>query len=803
MFLINDSLLTERELSSLRYSLVSERYWIRCLLVNPSTPHQSRLRDLVLSGYRSLPIQPGNYYDGVLHAANQLNELSVSMQCVRGLKTQKKSLAGLMKVFSESTMNSWDPLNLWEDILVWRETLCKDLMKQLGNESIAPYMNPVYPALLLSRAARSQGLPGVALEYLASYVNDASSPMYVFEKWKERAMISMDLNQHDPGIFTELERMKMDSLNSSQMSSCQYIRGLYAMKENHWEDAVTYFSKSVHTNQKYYKAWESWSGLIYKQWLRRQDVNDANQFINCCFQMLAMRPEGMHIVPSFLHVLFSHLDCKMIVSTVAKYMPVISPSVWLHFLPFFLSRPSEAQFAVFQRIIKGLAQKFFQTVFYPLYALALSLGMPCSNVFARPTMFYEGTIGCGMSEGMASGSYSLSGNARSLSSSVSGNVRLSPLSMPSNARLPDLSASRRPNPFLGTNTALPSSETTVSLRTVTNCFNSLCTSSHISSQLLLFIDTLHATPHDPYRELLASVDWVLQEVYSEVAIGGPQALASPVSATLRQRLSTLCTLQFNFENVLPSTMAFLAQFSGSFHQDFNPMSFDDPTKPNPLFPDSLQVLFQRLLLWKKLAIQGADDPSNMFTKTYLWNSTRFLPYTVEMPGLHITSFNRQVFTLQNMHSYSPALYREPHAHRHVEMVDEEGRAYRFYLEQINSVDSIVEERTLYFQVFFRSLLLSSQPAQMRHLTTTLPSFVSITPTLRLVRSSPFATTLEGVYQEALGAHFDEKQLEFAMRLFFVDHGLQEAPEAMRAWASCSPEALLESVCPSTLLSQFV
>ena len=760
VLLINDQILTERDLSSLRYALVSERYWIRCLFVNPSTPHQSRLRDAVMSGYRALPSQPGDYYDGILHAANQLNELSVSMQCVRGLKTQKKSLVGLTKVFSEVTMNSWDPLALWEDILVWRETLCKELAKQLG-EPIAPYMNPAYPALLLSRAARSQGLPEVALEYLAPYVGDASSPMYVFEKWKERAMISMDLGQHEPGIFTELERMKMDSLNSTQMSSCQYIRGLYATKESHWEDAAAYFSKSVYSNKKYYKAWESWSGLLYKQWLRRQDVKDASQFINCCFQMLALRPEGMQIVPSFLHVLFAHLDCKMIVATAAKDMPVISSSVWLHFLPFFLSRPSEAQFAVFQMIVRGLAQKAFQSVFYPLYTLALSLGLPCTSVFARPTTLYEGTIGCSIIDG----------------------------------------AARRPNPFLGTNTALPASETMVSLRTVTSCFNSLCTASHISSQLLLFLDTLSATPHDPYRELLAAVDWVLQAVYSEVAVGGPQALASPVSAMLRQRLSTLCTLQFNLDNALPSTMAFLAQFSTAFHQDFNPMAFEEPTKPNPLFPSSLQVLLQRLLLWKQLAlfhIRGDTSPPGDLKQL-------FLPYSVDIPKTYSPVQDNHIFfnCILSIRSYVPALYREVHGSRYVEILDEQGSLHRFFLEQVNSVDSIIEERTLYFQIFFSLMLPSSQPAQMRHLTATLPSFVSISPTLRLVRSSPFATTLEGVYQEALGDRFDEKQLEFAMRLFFVSHGTQEAPEELRAWASGSSESLLESVCPATLLSRFV
>ena len=138
------------------------------------------------------------------------------------------------------------------------------------------------------------------------------------------------------------------------------------------------------------------------------------------------------------------------------------------------------------------------------------------------------------------------------------------------------------------------------------------------------------------------------------------------------------------------------------------------------------------------------------------------------------------------------------------MIDEQGHSFRFYLEQVNSIDSIIEERTLYFQVFFDMLLASSHVTQMRHLSVTLPTFVSITPTLRLVRSSSHAATLEGVYREALGKEYDEKQLEFALRLYFVDHRNQEIPEGLYEWVmSVRPDDLLSSMCSSELLTRFL
>ena len=419
--------------------------------------------------------------------------------------------------------------------------------------------------------------------------------------------------------------------------------------------------------------------------------------------------------------------------------------------PFLLSFPTEAQFAIFQPVFKLLVVKYPQVLFYPLNTLCINLGMPCDNLYAKPTGFYEGTIGSsvGMSEN-----------------------------------------------------TIRSDPNTVSLSTVLARLNSLLfLPSHIPSQLLLFLDTLHTVPHDPYRELLASIDRILRSAYSEVAAGGPQALTNPVSMDLQQRLGTLCTLSFNLDAALPSTFAFLSQFSAAFNQDFNPVLSDNPSQSNPSFPRSLKELLQRLLLWKDLAIQHIHSSRDAPPLTQ-----RFLPYIVEVPGLHIATHDQHqnFVAVLSMHSYQPSLYRETHGCRHVEMIDEQGHSFRFYLEQVNSIDSIIEERTLYFQVFFDMLLASSHVTQMRHLSVTLPTFVSITPTLRLVRSSSHAATLEGVYREALGKEYDEKQLEFALRLYFVDHRNQEIPEGLYEWVmSVRPDDLLSSMCSSELLTRFL
>ena len=117
---------------------------------------------------------------------------------------------------------------------------------------------------------------------------------------------------------------------------------------------------------------------------------------------------------------------------------------------------------------------------------------------------------------------------------------------------------------------------------------------------------------------------------------------------------------------------------------------------------------------------------------------------------------------------------------------------------------MLEECSLCFQAFFELVCTSSHPVQSRHLHPTLASYVSIAPTVRLVRCPPYGTSLEGVFASALKEAFDAKQLDFALRLFVLNHPQSGVPAECEAWAKqATKEQVLEEVCDDSVLTQFM
>ena len=82
--------------------------------------------------------------------------------------------------------------------------------------------------------------------------------------------------------------------------------------------------------------------------------------------------------------------------------------------------------------------------------------------------------------------------------------------------------------------------------------------------------------------------------------------------------------------------------------------------------------------------------------------------------------------------------------------------------------------------------------------------MNISSTLRLVGYQPEAQTLEGIYQEVLGNQYDEKQFDFAMKLFFLNHSQTDIPSYLQDWHhSISKDTLFSSVTTSDLLSRYM
>lgn len=284
-------------------------------------------------------------------------------------------------------------------------------------------------------------------------------------------------------------------------------------------------------------------------------------------------------------------------------------------------------------------------------------------------------------------------------------------------------------------------------------------------------------------------------------------LQSTVSQNLRQLLLQLCSFSFNPENMVPSTHSFIHQYGASFTQDFSEkILINNQLQSNPNFPSTIQELYQRLLLWKNhmITLIQCNHTSSLFNE--LFDFSRVMPNCVEIPGQcygSSSSFYRYRL-IQSMKHHIPSLYTEPHQWRFVDLKDEYSRTTRFYLEQVSEMDQFIEERILFFQIYFNKFIDTSDVVQMRHIHPSVPCYVSISPTLRLVQFNPHSVILEGVYQKELEGRFDEEQLNYSVKQFFLTHSSATVPSEYQQWrATITPENALNSVVSSSTFTQFM
>lgn len=336
------------------------------------------------------------------------------------------------------------------------------------------------------------------------------------------------------------------------------------------------------------------------------------------------------------------------------------------------------------------------------------------------------------------------------------------------------------------------------------------------SQLLLFIEILHSLPHDGYRELISSIDRLLRTIYSEIAVNGPSILSQPISVNLAQRIKQLCYITFNPNHMVPSTHAFILQYATAFTQDFADTiavySTDDNepnhiiSQPNPNYPSSLQILFERLVTWKQVLLERIQNKEGQTLFNQFFTPPRIIPNCIEVPGQHYASciFPQNMNLIQSIHQHIPILYKEPYQWRWIDFFDNNSHITHFYLEQINSIDLIIEERVMFFQIQLDRFLQKSNIVQMRHLQSSYPCYVNISPSLRLVQFDNQSVVLESLYHEYLGNQVEEKQFEYAMQLYVVNHPTNPLPNEYIQWSqSFTKQSMLQSIVPSSLLNHYM
>ena len=392
---VSSVLSVEGELMQPRAQLLFDKWSIIQCVQNGSSKYRSHLSELLMKNYRAMGYQPLMAYDSLLHLLYQNNDITFSTLLV-GCNPQKgftNEVNSLLKSFNSYTMNSWDPLSMCEDILIWRGNLYTQFCQHVPPELPRSFISPYYYQIMLSRAARTLQLPEVAAEYLNSIPAESTSMMESLDKWKEKVLVMLDLGMHDASVLTELDHLQLDSMSEMQKSVLFYLKGLYCAKEKRFDDAVGFLMRAVKDDMKndgknevkYPKAWECWGSLLYQRWKERGDVNDAKQCITGCAQQLLGSHEITKGMSRFLHIAFTLCEVPAIASTVSSIVLRIPLVIWFDFLSFLFARPTEAQFTMLFPVLKELVNKYPQIAFFPLLTLCQTAGMKNDSPYVRPT----------------------------------------------------------------------------------------------------------------------------------------------------------------------------------------------------------------------------------------------------------------------------------------------------------------------------------------------------------------------------------------------------------------------------------
>lgn len=358
----------------------------------------SRLCDegiqLALRKWHGLPQRFGNAHIPLLHTFQQYVEFMEASQVysslvstnAQNLDVKSQELKRVLQVWRERLPNTWDDINIWNDLVTWRQHAFQVINKVYmpfipilqqtnsdGNANSYAYRGFHEIAWVINRfahVARKHNMPEVCINQLTKiYQLPNIEIQEAFLKLKEQVKCHYQSpNELNTGLDV-IRNTNLVYFATQQKAEFFTLKGMFLSKLNQKDEANKAFATSVQIDLNLPKAWAEWG--IFNDKRFKENPNDlvyANNAISCYLQAAGLYKNGKtrKLLARILWLISLDDSSGTLAQAFENFRGEVPVWYWITFIPQLLTSLSYKEAKLVRQILIRIAKSYPQALHFQL-----------------------------------------------------------------------------------------------------------------------------------------------------------------------------------------------------------------------------------------------------------------------------------------------------------------------------------------------------------------------------------------------------------------------------------------------------
>ena len=346
---------------------------------------------LSLKKWYTLPQRVTNAHIPLLHSFQQYVEFMEATQVYRSLSSttaenldmKSQDLKRVLQAWRERMPNTWDDINIWNDLVTWRKhsfevinkvyiPLIPTIQQTNNNNNSYAFRGYHEIAWVINRfahVARKHNMPDVCINQLTKiYTLPNIEIQEAFLKLREQAKCHY---QNPAELNTGLDVISNTNLvyfAAQQKAEFITLKGMFLAKLNAPDEANQAFATAVQLDLNLPKAWAEWGFFNDKRFKESNDINYAKHAISCYLQATSLykNSKARRLLCRILWLISLDDDNGVLTESFESHQSDMPIWYWITFIPQLLSALShkEANFA--RKVLIKIAKEYPQSLHFQL-----------------------------------------------------------------------------------------------------------------------------------------------------------------------------------------------------------------------------------------------------------------------------------------------------------------------------------------------------------------------------------------------------------------------------------------------------